>query len=418
MNTHAVRIEILNTGTELLLGSTLNIHGHWMGQELLKMGLRVQRQVTVPDGDAIRDAMKESVQRSDALIVTGGLGPTSDDITREATAEVLGVEMIEDDHAVRSMEEFFRARGYGEMPEGNRKQAMVHVGADVLPNPNGTAPGVYVPPRLGTASACAIFLLPGPPRELHPMFHSEVAPRLQALAGIENAGKAVELKFVGIGESSFAEGLDDQLQAIDGLEFGYCARLGELDLRLIGGPEAIDAARELALGSFAKHYVSDDGANLETAVIRELTAKKLKLATAESCTGGLIASRLTDVPGASAVLTHGFVTYANEAKEGVLGVQAQSLSAHGAVSEEVCQEMAEGALRVSGADLAIAVTGIAGPDGGSEEKPKGTVFLGLAQKGKETVVVKQCHPRGRRSFKNQVSQVALDLIRRRVQHGE
>ena len=147
------------------------------------MGLRVQRQVTVPDGDAIRDAMKEAVLRCDALIITGGLGPTSDDITREATAEVLGVEMIEDEHAVRTMEEFFKARGYGEMPAGNRKQAMVHVGADVLPNPNGTAPGVYVPPRLGSASACAIFLLPGPPRELHPMFHAEAAPRLKALAG-------------------------------------------------------------------------------------------------------------------------------------------------------------------------------------------------------------------------------------------
>lgn len=381
------------------------------------MGLRVQRQVTVPDGEAIHEAMREAVLRCDALIVTGGLGPTSDDLTREATAEVLGVEMIEDEQAVRSMQEFFRARGYGEMPDGNRKQAMVHVGADVLPNPNGTAPGVYVPPRLGTASACAIFLLPGPPRELHPMFFEELAPRLKALAGIENAGEAVELKFVGIGESSFAGDIDEELQAIEGLEFGYCARLGELDLRLIGGPEAIGAARELALRSFAKQYVSDDGANLETVVVRELAGKGLTLATAESCTGGLIASRLTDVPGASEVLTHGFVTYANEAKESALGVKSESLASHGAVSEEVCREMAEGALRASGAALAISVTGIAGPGGGSEEKPVGTVFLGLAEKGKETAVIKQCHPRGRKSFKNQVSQVALDLIRRRVQHG-
>lgn len=418
MEAARVRIEILNTGTELLLGSTLNTHGHWMGQELLKMGLRVQRQTTVPDGDAIHEAMRESVMRCDALIITGGLGPTSDDLTREATAEVLGIEMIEDEQALRTMREFFQARGYGEMPEGNRKQANIPVGADVLPNPNGTAPGVYVPPRLGKASACAIFLLPGPPRELHPMFHAEVAPRLQALAGIEDAGKAIELKFVGIGESSFADGVDDGLQAIEGLEFGYCARLGELDLRLIGGPEAIAAARALVAQSFEKQYVSDDGANLEQVVVRELAAKGLTLATAESCTGGLIANRVTDVPGASAVLTHGFVTYANEAKVGLLGVSSDSLQKVGAVSKEVCRQMAEGALAASGADLAVSVTGIAGPDGGSDEKPVGTVFIGLAQKGYETVVVKQCHPRERKSFKRQVSQVALDLIRRRVVHGE
>lgn len=413
-----MRIEILNTGTELLLGSTLNTHGHWMGQQLLKMGLRVQRQTTVPDGQAIHEAIRESLLRCDALIVTGGLGPTSDDVTREAVAEVLDVELIQDEHAARTMREFFEARGYDHFPEANLKQALVPVGADVLPNPNGTAPGSYVPPRLGKVSACAIFLLPGPPRELHPMFESEVAPRLKALAGIENAGEAIELKFVGIGESSFAEGVDEALQAIEGLEFGYCARLGELDLRLIGGPQAIDAARELVRSPFGKNYVSDDGSDLETVVIRELTERGLTLATAESCTGGLIANRLTNVPGASAVLTHGYVTYANRAKVEMLAVSEETLAQYGAVSEETCREMAAGALAASGADLAISVTGIAGPGGGSEEKLVGTVFLGLAEKGKEVAVFQKRHPRGRKSFKEQVSQVALDLIRRRVQHGE
>lgn len=410
-----VRIEILNTGTELLLGSTLNTHGHWMGQELLKMGLRVQRQTAVPDGVAIHEAIREALERSDALIVTGGLGPTSDDVTREAVGEVLGVEMIQDEHAVRTMKEFFEARGYEHFPEANLKQALVPVGSDVLPNPNGTAPGTYVPPRLGTVSACAIFLLPGPPRELHPMFKDEVAPRLKALAGIEDAGEAVELKFVGIGESSFAEGIDDDLQRIEGLEFGYCARLGELDLRLIGGAEPIQKARELVLGHFGKQYVSDDGANLETVVVREGVERGFTVATAESCTGGLIASRLTDVPGASAVLTHGFVTYSNDAKQQLLGVNAESLAQFGAVSEEVCREMVEGALGASGADFAVAVTGIAGPDGGSDEKPVGTVFIGIAQAGKETEVLRQCHPRSRQSFKRQVSQVVLDLLRQRMQ---
>lgn len=376
------------------------------------MGLRVQRQMTVPDGDAIRDAMRESVMRCDALIVTGGLGPTSDDITREATAEVLGIEMIEDEQALRTMKDFFLARGYGEMPKGNSKQALVPVGADVLPNPNGTAPGVYVPPRLGKASACAIFLLPGPPSELRPMFHAEVEPRMRALSGIENAGRAVEVKFVGIGESSFAEGIDDQLQAIEGLEFGYCARLGELDLRLIGGEEPIRQAREIVEAAFGEYYLSDDGAALEEVVVREMAARGLTLATAESCTGGLIANRVTDVPGSSAVLTHGFVSYANAAKESQLGVSAESLAEYGAVSEEVCREMVLGALSQSGADIAVAVTGIAGPDGGSDEKPVGTVYIGIAKKGESVRVVRQCHPRARTSFKRQVSQVALDQVRR------
>ncbi len=414
-------IEILNTGTELLLGSTLNTHGHWMGQELLKRGLRVQRQVTVPDGVAIEEAIAEAVQRCDALIVTGGLGPTSDDLTREATASVLGMEMILDEFAVRTMEEFFKVRGYGEMPEGNRKQALVPVGADILPNPNGTAPGLYISPRLGKASACAIFLLPGPPRELHPMFHEEVMPRLSSLAGLEEVGEAVELKFVGIGESSFADEIDEALQNIPALEFGYCARLGELDLRLIGGAEAIEAGRACALKAFERYYIGDNGENLETVLVRELIERGLKVATAESCTGGLIASRITDVPGSSSTFTDGFVTYANEAKVRVLEVEEKTLAEYGAVSEEVCRQMVQGALSRSGADLAVAVTGIAGPGGGSDEKPVGTYFLGLGQKvegGFDITITKSCQPRGRISFKRQVSQVALDKLRRLILFGE
>ncbi|MDP0490340.1 MAG: competence/damage-inducible protein A [Verrucomicrobiota bacterium JB023] len=406
-----MRIEILNTGTELLLGSTLNTHGHWMGQQLLHLGLRVQRQVTVPDGDAIEEALAEAVLRADAVIVTGGLGPTSDDLTREATAKVLGIEMIEDEHAVRELRSFFSARGYGRMPEANLKQALVPVGADVLPNPNGTAPGIYVPPRLGKASACAIFLLPGPPRELQPMFTAEVVPRLRALSGIEEAGEAIELKFVGIGESSFHEGIDEQLQRIAGLEYGYCARLGEVDLRLIGGPEAIAAGRVLVEKEFRRFLVSDDGAPLEKVVVEKMAAQGLTLATAESCTGGLIASRVTDVPGSSQIFTHGFVVYANQAKEDMLGVSADSLERFGAVSEEVCREMLAGALERSGADVAVAVTGIAGPGGGSEEKPVGLVYIGIERRGKDPLVLRKNYPGARDDFKWRVSQTALDQVR-------
>ncbi len=408
-----MRIEILNTGTELLLGNTLNTHGAWFGRELFKLGLRVGRQVTVPDGDAIRESLSEAVGRADVVIVTGGLGPTSDDLTREITAEVLGLELILDEAGLRSLEAFFAARGRP-MVEANRKQAMSPVGADILPNPNGTAPGVYVPPRLNGRGNCAVFLLPGPPRELYPMFKAEVVPRLRALSGIDAPPLALELKFTGIGESDFHDGIDDQLAAMAGLEYGYCARIGEVDLRLIGDAETIARGRELAIGAFSRQLVSDDGASLEQVVLRNLEARGWKLAVAESCTGGLICSRLTDVAGASAVLTHGFVTYANEAKVEMLGVSEESLAEYGAVSETVAREMAEGALRVSGAQVAVAVTGIAGPGGGSEEKPVGTAWIGLAMEGVETIAVKIYQPRNRKDFKLAVSQAALDLVRRSV----
>lgn len=409
-----VRIEILNTGSELLIGTTLNTHGAFFGQELLKLGMRVQRQMTVPDGPAIEEALKEAIGRSDVVLVTGGLGPTSDDLTTEATARVLGVELIEDEAALRSLEAFF-AKRKKPMAEGNRKQALMPVGADVLPNPNGTAPGVYCPPRLGNAWPCAIFLLPGPPNELKPMFVNEVAPRLVALAGLEKPPAMQMLKFLGVGESDLHDRVDPSLAAIAGLEYGYCARLGEVDVRLLGSEEAVASGRAVMMEAYAKNFVSDDGSPVERVVVAQLKEKGLKLATAESCTGGLIASRVTDVPGSSAVFTHGFVTYANEAKEELLGVSAHALEQHGAVSELVARQMAEGAMRVSGADLALAVTGIAGPDGGSEEKPVGTVYLALAREGKETVVLHLLQPRERLAFKRVVSQWGLDLVRRGLQ---
>lgn len=408
-----MRIEILNTGTELLLGKTLNTHGAWFGRELFKLGLRIHRQTTVPDGEAIREAMEESIARADVLIVTGGLGPTSDDLTREITATVLGLELIRDEAALRSLETFFALRGRP-MAEANLKQALVPVGADVLPNPNGTAPGVYVPPRLNGRSHCAVFLLPGPPRELYPMVHAEVVPRLKALAGVETIHEALELKFTGIGESDFHQGIDAALAEIPGLEYGYCAHIGEVDLRLIGSTEARERGRTIALEHFARFLVSDDGSSMEETVVRLLGQSRLKLATAESCTGGLISHRITNVPGASAVFTQGFVTYSNEAKTSLLGVSAEDLRNHGAVSETVACQMAAGALRNGGADIAVSVTGIAGPDGGSAEKPVGTAWIGLAVKGGAATAFKVYQPRNRHDFKLAVSQAALEAVRRHL----
>lgn len=406
-----MRIEILNTGTELLLGNTLNTHGGWFGRQLFTMGLRVARQATVPDGDAIREAFVEMVDRADAVIITGGLGPTSDDLTREIVAETLGVELVRDEQALRTLEAFFALRGKP-MVEANLRQAMVPVGADVLPNANGTAPGLYLPPRINGRSRCAVFLLPGPPRELYPMFHEEVAPRLRALSGVEDVAMVSELKFTGVGESDFHDSVDAELAEMGGLEYGYCARMGEVDLRLIGGEGVIEAAKELVLGRFEKYLISADGSSMEATVVRLLRERGMRLATAESCTGGLIANRLTNVPGSSEVFTHGWVTYGNGAKGDQLGVPMELIGIYGAVSEEVARAMAEGALRVSGADFAVSVTGIAGPGGGSEDKPVGTAWLGLAARGGETVSQRIYHPRNRKDFKQSASQSALDLVRR------
>lgn len=409
-----MRIEVINTGTELLLGNTLNTHGAWFGRELFLLGLRITRQTTVPDGEAIREALEDAINRADAVIVTGGLGPTSDDLTRDITAEVLGVEMVMDEAALRSIYEFFSLIKKP-MVDANKKQALTLVGADVLANPNGTAPGIYVPPRLNGRSNCAVFLLPGPPRELYPMFHQEVAPRLRALAGLELVNSALELKFTGIGESNFHEGIDAQLAAIPDLEYGYCAHIGELDLRLIGSPEALAAGRAIALESFKNFLISDDGASMEKTVVRLLKKRSMTCAIAESCTGGLISHRITNVPGASEVFTHGYVTYSNEAKVEILDVSNNSIGHHGAVSEVVAIEMAEGALRRSGADIAVAVTGIAGPSGGMEGKPVGTAWIAVAIADGTSEAFKTYHPRNRKDFKLAVSQSALEAVRRRLQ---
>jgi nicotinamide-nucleotide amidase len=411
-----VHIEVINTGTELLLGSTQNTHAAWLGRELFRLGLRIARLVTVPDGDAIKDALNESIKRSDVVIVTGGLGPTSDDITREATAKILDLELIEDEAAMRSLESFF-SRINKPMAEVNRKQAYAPVGADVLPNSHGTAPGVYVPPRLSGEANCAIFLLPGPPREMYPMFFAEVEPRLRALAGIDVERKMCELKFTGIGESEFHQGIDQQLSAISGLEYGYCARISEVDLRLIGNEEVIHRARMIVLHEFSDHLISENGDSLEVVVVKLLKENGLTLTLAESCTGGLISSRITDVPGASSVFTHGFITYANLAKTIQLDVPQNLLDQYGAVSEEIACAMAVGALKSSGANIAAAVTGIAGPSGGTLDKPVGTAWVAVAFADHSVTAKKVFHPRDRNGFKRATSQSVLDFIREEIQRS-
>ncbi len=411
-----MRIDVINTGTELLLGQTLNTHAHWLGGELFALGMRIQRQVCIPDGDEIRKALVESIPRSDVILVTGGLGPTSDDITRELTAELLKMPLEQDEVVLASIRAYL-ARRHRELNANSYRQAQVPRGARVLANASGTAPGLHFPPQVGVLDGVErtphIFLLPGPPRELKPMWQSAVLPLLRGLM-TEAPPQMRNWKLFGLGEAQVAETLEDPLLATGISELGYCVRPGEVIVRGIGSPAQLDACGTLIRGAFAEKFFSDTDESMEQVVVAALKARGEWVATAESCTGGFIAHRLTNVPGASGVFGWGFVTYANEAKTGALHVPADLISTHGAVSEPVARAMAEGALAASGADHALAVTGIAGPDGGSPEKPVGTVFIALASKNGPSVVVKELYPFEREMFKVMTSQTALDLLRRRL----
>ncbi len=408
-----MRIEVVNTGTELLLGKVVNTHAGYFGQELFKLGLRIQRQTTIPDGDDIRVVLNEAFPRSEVILVTGGLGPTSDDITREVVAEMLGRPLHLDQSILDTITEMFRRRGL-KQNRSNDRQAMVPEGAVVLDNPHGTAPGLYLPAD-AVAGSPHLFLLPGPPRELKPMFESLVFP---AIAGMRDAGEApVEwrnFKIFGVGESSLASALEPDFEKISDLEVGYCARLGEVDIRLIGTLAAVEEGSILVRSGFSRDIVTESEDSIEKVILELLIERRETLATAESCTGGLIASTLTDVPGSSAVFHRGYVTYSNEAKTAILGVPGDVLATHGAVSNEVVEAMALGCLGTSSADHAIAVSGIAGPGGGSDAKPVGTVHVAVASRGGELFSKRYYFPVDRISFKMRVTRLALDLLRRRL----
>jgi nicotinamide-nucleotide amidase len=410
-----MRIELVNTGTELLLGDVINTNAAWLGQRLAALGLEIARTTVVPDGGAVREAITEAASRSDVVLVSGGLGPTNDDVTRESTAELLGLELRMDAVERARLEAYFAKRN--KVPaESNLRQVMVPAGAVVLVNDFGTAPGLYFPAELAAVRGWQshIFLLPGPPRELKPMMENLVEPRLRAMIPDGLTRRVLYLKLTGIGESDIVERVEKDLEQVPGLELGYCIGRGDVDVRLAGQPATVEIGAQLVRERLGAFIVSEDRRILEEVIVQTLAARGEWVATAESCTGGFLASRITDVSGASAVFGHGFVTYANAAKERALGVPAALLEKHGAVSSEVAAAMAEGCLRVSGADHALAATGIAGPTGGSAEKPVGTVYLGLATRGQPVLVRRHLFPGTRDRFKLLTTQAALELLRRRL----
>lgn len=410
-----MRVELVNTGTELLLGDTINTNAAWIGQRLAALGIQVTRQTIVPDGAVIRVAIAEAAQRSDVVLVSGGLGPTNDDLTRESAAELLSLEMELNEGVMQHLNEYFAKRNKP-VSEATQRQAMVPRGAVVLPNSFGTAPGLYFPAELGAPLGwnAHIFLLPGPPRELKPMVEHEVETRLREWLPDGASRRVLYLKVTGVGESDIVEAVETQLEAIKGLDLGYCIRNGDVDVRLAGSQTAVDEAAGIVRGALGDCIVSEDRRIIEEVIVELLSQRNEWLSTAESCTGGTIASRITDVGGSSRVFGHGWVTYANEAKQQHLGVPAELFEQYGAVSEEVARAMAEGALKKSGADHALSVTGIAGPTGGTPDKPVGTAWIALASKNAPTWTQKRFSPGARDRFKLLTSQAALEMLRRRL----
>lgn len=406
-----MRVALINTGTELLLGDVQDAHLAFIACEIFPLGLRIEERRTVPDTEAIRQTLSELFPRCEILFVTGGLGPTSDDITREMVAESLGLELRQDPRLLASLRQRLQIRGI-KWAAGIARQSDVPIGAQILPNENGSAPGLYlkanINPRIPSPH---IFVLPGPPRELQPMFRKYVTPILRSLVPPSVLLERRLYRIAGVGESLVEEAIGKKILAIPGIELGYCARPGEVEVRIIGKAEAIEQADAIVRSTLGISIFSTADETLEEVIVQLLTKRNQALATAESCTGGLIANRITNVPGASAVFVAGYVCYANRAKTGMLGVDPKLIETHGAVSEPVAHALAERARACAGSDYALATTGVAGPTGGSPEKPVGTVYVALASVESETITKRFFFPTDRETFKQLTAQVGFEMLR-------
>ena len=403
--------EIIAVGTELLLGDILNTNAQYLSRELAKLGINVYYQTVVGDNRSrLLDAYKTAFSRSDIVIATGGLGPTEDDLTKETAAEYFGLDLELHDQSWEKISDIFK-RMHSKMSLTNKKQAMMPKDCIILNNDNGTAPGCCI-----EKDGKLLFLLPGPPNECIPMYENTIIPILKPRSGVMLVSKT--LKICGIGESQAEEMLKDLIDAQKNPTIAPYAKTSEVWFRITasGSSEAeARSAMEPTLDEirrrFGENIYGEDDDSLESVIVKTLSEKGLKIALAESCTGGALTSKLVDFPGASAVLLEGAVTYSNDAKMKRLGVQAETLEKYGAVSEQTAIEMARGIAETSGADIGVSTTGIAGPDGGSPEKPVGLVYLGLCVKGETTAV--ELHLSGNRSkVRSRTVVTALDTLRR------
>jgi nicotinamide-nucleotide amidase len=408
-----MRVVVLNTGTELLLGDVQDAHLAFIAREILPLGLRVNERRTVPDGPAIRDSLSELFERADIVFVTGGLGPTSDDITREIVADLLGLELRKSSELLASLRQRLAARAI-KWTSSIARQAEVPVGAQVLPNESGSASGLYLKAKINPLIPSPhVFVLPGPPRELQPMFRASVMPVLRSIVQVPASIERRLYKIACLGESTIEKTIGAKILVIPGIELGYCARPGEVDVRIVGESDVVSRADAIIKKELGVLIFSANDETLEEVLVKLLTGRKGTLAVAESCTGGLLANRITNVPGASAVFVAGYICYANEAKIDMLDVDPELIDKHGAVSEPVARALAEHARMRARSIYALATTGIAGPSGGSPEKPVGTVYIALAAPG-QVVVEKLFFPSDRETFKQMTAQTAFDLLRRKI----
>lgn len=414
--------EIVTVGTEILLGNIVNTNSAYLAVECANLGLTVYYQSVVGDNEErMKAVIRTALDRSDVVILTGGLGPTEDDLTKEVTAEVMGMPLVEDAHSKerieRYMKEYKKNNSQRRITSNNYKQALIPEGALVLDNHNGTAPGLI----LEKDGKIAI-LLPGPPVELKPMFTEEVYPYLRKKQPEIIYSQVV--KICGIGESQVAEDIQDIIQAQTNPTIAPYAKVGEVHLRITAkasdekeGKKLIKpVVRELKRRFGRNIFATEAEKTLEEAVVDMLRDQQLTLALAESCTGGEIAARIVNVPGASQVFTHGFVTYSNRAKRKCLGVKKATLKLEGAVSAKCAKEMAKGGCNAAEADICLSITGLAGPDGGTKETPVGTVFMGCCYNGK--VVTREFHFTGNRTkIRQQATAHALAFLRECMMEG-
>jgi nicotinamide-nucleotide amidase len=407
--------EIIAIGSELLAPDRTDTNSLWLTEQLNRIGIDVKLKTIVGDDDArLEELIKDAVKRSRVVITTGGLGPTEDDVTRKVVARALGRRLALEEKVLAEIRERFRSFGVATMPERNSRQAMVIDGAEVLPNPNGSAPGLYL-----EHGDCSVALLPGPPRENQPMYRDQIEARFQKLAGDIHFARRV-MRVSGLGESAVDEKIAPIYSQYENPLTTILFNSSEIEihLRAHGRTEADAEALldDLSLKiekELGNSVFSFRGEKMEEVVGRRLAITGFTLAVAESCTGGLIAQRLTSVPGSSQYFVEGLVTYANESKTRLLGVDKKLIKEHGAVSQQVARDMARGVRHRAKTDFGLAVTGIAGPDGGTAEKPVGLVYIALADDA-HTEHKRFVIPGDRELIRWRASQAALDMLRRRL----
>ena len=403
--------EIICVGTELLLGNIVNTNAAYLAEQCAMLGVSSYFQVVVGDNkERLMYVIKTAAERSDVVILCGGLGPTEDDLTKETVAEFCNRKMYEDAHSKACLEQYFAARGL-EMTENNLKQVMIPEGAKVLDNPNGTAPGVIV-----EEEQTKYILLPGPPMELQPMFENHVMTYLKGLTGEEICSQTVKL--CGASESKVETQIKDLIDAQSNPTIATYAKPGDVHIRVTAKAANQKEANKIMkpvvkeLKSRFGHqiYTTDEKVTLEKAVVELLQGADLTIGLAESCTAGMLSARLVNVPGVSDVYKMGVTTYSNKAKRTLLNVKKSTLRKHGAVSQQTAEEMVKGCAQLTGADVTVAITGVAGPDGGTEEKPVGLVYIACNVKG--NIRIKKHQLKGSRSkIRENTTSLALTLVR-------